>query len=74
TSGAEVRPAEEAPEGAAAVEEAEGLRVVPRVSEASKCGRCWHRRDSVGTHPGHPELCDRCLANIEGAGEARRLI
>ena len=42
------------------------------VSTAAKCVRCWHRRDDVGSHAEHPELCDRCIDNIEGPGEDRR--
>ncbi len=38
----------------------------------SKCVRCWHYRADVGTQPAHPELCGRCVVNIEGAGEQRR--
>jgi len=37
-----------------------------------KCVRCWHRRADVGTHAAHPELCARCVDNIEGQGEDRR--
>ncbi|WEN16693.1 isoleucine--tRNA ligase [Rhodanobacter sp. AS-Z3] len=42
------------------------------VSDATKCVRCWHRRDDVGSHAEHPELCSRCIGNIEGPGEDRR--
>ncbi|MEO5812157.1 MAG: isoleucine--tRNA ligase [Rhodanobacter sp.] len=42
------------------------------VSSATKCVRCWHRRSDVGSHPEHPELCDRCISNIETSGETRR--
>ncbi|MFC5526433.1 isoleucine--tRNA ligase [Rhodanobacter ginsengisoli] len=42
------------------------------VSEAAKCVRCWHRRDDVGSHAEHPELCGRCVSNVEGPGEDRR--
>ncbi len=42
------------------------------VSEAAKCVRCWHRRDDVGHHADHPELCGRCVGNVEGPGEQRR--
>ncbi|WP_243041399.1 isoleucine--tRNA ligase [Dyella sedimenti] len=42
------------------------------VSDAAKCVRCWHRRDDVGTHADHPELCDRCISNVDGPGEDRR--
>ena len=46
------------------------LRVA--VSAAPKCVRCWHHRDDVGAHAAHPELCGRCVDNIEGPGENRR--
>jgi isoleucyl-tRNA synthetase len=42
------------------------------VSGAAKCVRCWHRRDDVGSHAGHPELCGRCVGNVDGPGEDRR--
>ncbi len=42
------------------------------VSEAAKCVRCWHRREDVGSHAGHPQLCGRCIGNVEGPGEVRR--
>ena len=42
------------------------------VSDANKCVRCWHRRDDVGSHAEHPELCGRCISNIQGPGENRR--
>ncbi len=37
-----------------------------------KCLRCWHYREDVGTHAGHPQLCGRCIDNIEAEGEDRR--
>ncbi|WP_426663479.1 isoleucine--tRNA ligase [Rhodanobacter aciditrophus] len=42
------------------------------VSDAAKCVRCWHRRDDVGHHADHPELCGRCVSNVDGPGETRR--
>ena len=42
-------------------------------SEAEKCVRCWHRREDVGSNPDHPELCGRCVSNVEGPGESRRM-
>ncbi|MEE7546852.1 class I tRNA ligase family protein, partial [Xanthomonas sp. Kuri4-1] len=36
-----------------------------------KCVRCWHYRADVGTTPAHPELCGRCVSNLEGPGEQR---
>ncbi len=41
-------------------------------SAATKCTRCWHHREDVGTHARHPELCGRCIENIDGAGEQRQ--
>ncbi|MGV8960663.1 MAG: isoleucine--tRNA ligase [Stenotrophomonas sp.] len=38
----------------------------------AKCVRCWHYRADVGVDANHPELCGRCVSNIEGAGEDRR--
>ncbi len=37
-----------------------------------KCVRCWHHRADVGSDPKHPELCGRCVENVEGQGEQRR--
>ncbi len=60
--------------GDAARVELEGAEawVFASVSEAAKCVRCWHHRDDVGSHADHPELCGRCVGNVEGAGEDRR--
>ncbi|MDW2980927.1 isoleucine--tRNA ligase [Rhodanobacter sp. KK11] len=61
------------PENAVLTElEGADVWVSATVSEASKCVRCWHRRDDVGSHAEHPELCGRCIGNIEGPGEDRR--
>ena len=70
TSAATVLPLAEAPDGAAGTELA-GLRLQVVPSEAPKCERCWHRREDVGSHAGHPGLCGRCVENVEGAGEQR---
>ena len=48
------------------------LAVQVHVSQATKCGRCWHYRDDVGHDSAHPELCGRCTSNLHGAGETRR--
>ncbi len=39
--------------------------------DAPKCARCWHRRSDVGVVSSHPDICQRCVDNIEGAGEIR---
>ncbi|WP_218121249.1 isoleucine--tRNA ligase [Aquimonas voraii] len=41
-------------------------------SAAAKCVRCWHYREDVGANAEHPELCGRCVENVDGAGEQRR--
>jgi isoleucyl-tRNA synthetase len=41
-------------------------------SAQKKCVRCWHLRADVGSDARHPELCARCVVNIEGPGEERR--
>jgi isoleucyl-tRNA synthetase len=46
--------------------------VVARPSSAAKCVRCWHYRTDVGSHADDPELCGRCVENVNGAGETRR--
>ncbi|WP_395682619.1 isoleucine--tRNA ligase [Dokdonella sp.] len=46
--------------------------VAAKPSEAQKCIRCWHYRPDVGTHAEHPEICGRCIENVDGEGETRR--
>jgi Isoleucyl-tRNA synthetase len=72
TSRAAVLPLSEAPQGAEAAEDIEGLKILAEPSPHAKCVRCWHRRSDVGSHPDHPELCGRCVENVEGEGEIRR--
>lgn len=40
-------------------------------ADGKKCTRCWHIRPDVGTHDNHPELCTRCVTNVDGDGEVR---
>lgn len=70
TSAAKVVESSDAPSEAMATE-LEGLAVSVNVSSAQKCSRCWHHREDVGNHAAHPELCDRCVENVEGEGEKR---
>jgi isoleucyl-tRNA synthetase len=73
TSYARVHALGEAPENAVAAQ-VPGLdfriRVTP--SPHAKCVRCWHHREDVGASAAHPELCGRCVENVDGAGERRR--
>ena len=68
TSAAAVEPLAQA-NGAAATE-LENLQVRVEKSPHQKCGRCWHRRDDVGTLTA--DLCGRCVENVQGEGEQRR--
>jgi len=71
TSRADLAPLEQA--GADAVDtELGGLKLAVAKSGNPKCGRCWHFLADVGSHPEHPEICGRCIENIEGQGEARQ--
>ncbi|MBD7977692.1 isoleucine--tRNA ligase [Serpens gallinarum] len=70
TSTASLAPLTDAPADAVATE-VPGLKLKIVKSAHAKCARCWHHREDVGNHAEHPELCDRCVENIEGAGETR---
>ena len=70
TSYARVRPLDDAVEQARGCD-VEGLKIAAYPSEHAKCPRCWHHREDIGQHTGHPDLCGRCVSNIEGDGEVR---
>ncbi|HET8882287.1 MAG TPA: zinc finger domain-containing protein, partial [Solimonas sp.] len=76
TSGAEVRPLAQKPAQAVetALDNGETIYSMATASSDPKCERCWHQRADVGRHAAHPTLCDRCIGNIDGAGEARRFV
>jgi isoleucyl-tRNA synthetase len=48
-----------------------GVWIEVRPSEQRKCVRCYQLRRDVGSDPRHPELCARCVVNVEGPGEER---
>ncbi len=48
-----------------------GVWIEVKPSTQPKCVRCWHLRSDVGSDPRHPELCARCVVNVEGPGEER---
>jgi isoleucyl-tRNA synthetase len=76
TSDARVQPAERRPADAVPAEEggANFAWIAVKPSAAKKCVRCWHKREDVGRHAEHPELCGRCVTNVDGPGEQRRYI
>ncbi len=46
--------------------------VSANASAHEKCTRCWHHREDVGNNTNHPELCGRCIENVDGNGETRQ--
>jgi isoleucyl-tRNA synthetase len=48
-----------------------GIFFVVKPSSAVKCVRCWQRRLDVGANPAHPQICGRCVTNVDGPGEKR---
>jgi isoleucyl-tRNA synthetase len=74
TSEARVHDLEAAPENAerSSLEEGE-LALLVSPSRHEKCVRCWHYRKDVGADPEHPEICGRCVQNVSGGGETRRV-
>jgi isoleucyl-tRNA synthetase len=71
TSQAAIAPLEAAGPDSVATE-LPGLKLTIVKSSHTKCARCWHLRPDVGSHSAHPELCGRCIDNIEGPGEVRK--
>ncbi|WP_101759657.1 isoleucine--tRNA ligase [Oceanicoccus sp. KOV_DT_Chl] len=69
TSTAVVKPLAESIDAVAT--EVDGLEIAVKQSEHAKCARCWHHREDVGANAAHEELCERCVDNVEGAGEQR---
>jgi len=71
SSYAHLHPASEKP--ADAIEtEVEGLSLSVTRSADAKCERCWHHREDVGRSSEHPDICGRCIENIEQSGESRQ--
>jgi len=71
TSYATVYPFSESPDDAVTTE-INGIKIKVTVSSYEKCVRCWHHREDVGSHVKHPELCGRCIENVDAEGESRR--
>jgi isoleucyl-tRNA synthetase len=70
TSGAELADYSQASSNALQTELAD-LKIAVEPVDDQKCVRCWHRRPEVGQITAHPELCERCVENVDGAGETR---
>ena len=55
------------------IDNAEAVGIQVQASAHKKCERCWHYRADVGSHAEHAGLCGRCVANLFGSGEQRRV-
>lgn len=51
--------------------ELDGVWISLEKAAGTKCARCWHIREDVGSHAEHEALCARCVENVDGEGEAR---
>ncbi|MBA2722216.1 MAG: isoleucine--tRNA ligase, partial [Methylibium sp.] len=58
---------------AASVSAGDALTIKVTPSSAAKCERCWHYRDDVGIDAKHPTICSRCVSNLYGSGETRKV-
>jgi isoleucyl-tRNA synthetase len=76
TSEAQVHEVASAPAGAVPAGSAgrHGVWIAVEPSADAKCVRCWHRRPDVGADTRHPQLCARCVSNVEGPGEVRSYV
>jgi isoleucyl-tRNA synthetase len=70
TSEANIVVADEPPAAAVKAGE-EGIWIEVKPSNNPKCVRCYQLRSDVGSDPKHPEICARCVINVEGPGEER---
>lgn len=73
TSEARVLPLDQA-SGEAEDSELPGLKLQISKTAQAKCARCWHYQADVGSNAAHPEICGRCVENIDGDGEERRYV
>jgi isoleucyl-tRNA synthetase len=71
TSSLNLKPSSERPADVAKVDGIDAW-IDARPSSNMKCIRCWHYRADVGANAGHPEICLRCVSNVEGPGEERK--
>ena len=71
TSAVHLHDISDKPADAVKIEELSGIALTVKASEHTKCVRCWHHSEDVGSHSEHPELCGRCVDNVAGDGEVR---
>jgi isoleucyl-tRNA synthetase len=71
TGDAKVAPSSTLP-GTAVKASQEEVWIEVKPSTSPKCVRCYQLRADVGSNPNHPQICSRCVINVEGPGEERR--
>jgi len=64
TSGAKVS-THQPPSDAFRLPDVAGVAVEFHHAEGDKCARCWMILPEVGSHPGHPDLCNRCSEAVD---------
>ena len=53
--------------------EIDEMAIVIQASSHSKCQRCWHHRKDVNENSTYPNLCGRCVLNVQSdKGEVRQ--
>jgi isoleucyl-tRNA synthetase len=67
----QVEVATSAPPDSAVKATQEDVWIEVKRSSHLKCVRCYQLRSDVGSNPQHPEICARCVINVEGPGEER---
>lgn len=74
TSSADVLPDPQAGESLPSFKMQNGDEIKIEVNKSAyeKCIRCWHLRADVGSNKDHPELCTRCVENVDRHGETRK--
>ncbi|HID81775.1 MAG TPA: isoleucine--tRNA ligase [Chromatiales bacterium] len=74
TSYARIHPLSDKPEGleTQSLKDGQTLAIAASASQHEKCIRCWHHREDVGSDKKHPEICGRCIENVDGSGEVRQ--
>ncbi len=71
TSKLSLLPADQRPADAQRIEGVDAWIVAGATTHA-KCVRCWHYVEDVASSAEHPEICGRCIENVDGAGEVRQ--
>ncbi|BCT93306.1 isoleucine--tRNA ligase [Lysobacter helvus] len=51
---------------------AKDIAITATRTDKPKCVRCWQHRGDIGSVAAHPELCGRCVSNVDGPGETRK--